>query len=106
MDFARDPKNVNLAAMALSRHRTGQFQQIIDPTLVDQGEDATAERDAKLESITKVADLAIACLAFHRVDRPAMKDVLEVLTGIKGVAWKRRKDEQAREANSVVSDTP
>ncbi|OIV92896.1 hypothetical protein TanjilG_01030 [Lupinus angustifolius] len=81
VDFARPQSEVNLAALAADRIRSGSIDEIIDPFL-------EPNRDAwTLYSIHKVAELAFRCLAFHSDMRPTMTEVAEELEHIRRSGW-------------------
>ncbi|OIV94754.1 hypothetical protein TanjilG_12967 [Lupinus angustifolius] len=81
VDFARPQSEVNLAALAVERIRSGSIDEIIDPFL-------EPNRDAwTLYSIHKVAELAFRCLAFHSDMRPTMTEVAEELEHIRRSGW-------------------
>ncbi|KAK7359917.1 hypothetical protein VNO77_01885 [Canavalia gladiata] len=77
VDFGRPQSEINLAALAVDRIRSGCVDDIIDPFL-------EPHRDAwTLYSVHKVAELAFRCLAFHSDMRPTMTEVAEELEHIR-----------------------
>ncbi|KAI9113414.1 hypothetical protein K1719_015341 [Acacia pycnantha] len=81
VDFARPHSEVNLAALAVDRIRSGSVDEIIDPFL-------DPHRDAwTLFSVHKVAELAFRCLAYHSDMRPTMLEVAEELEQIRRSGW-------------------
>eukprot|EP01018_Ginkgo_biloba_P025190 Gb_00622 [translate_table: standard] len=77
VDFARDQKEVNLAALALAKITSGCLDDIIDPFLqVDQQPSVRA-------LIQRVAELAFRCLSYDKDARPTMIEVAQELLSIK-----------------------
>ncbi|EOA26268.1 hypothetical protein CARUB_v10022765mg [Capsella rubella] len=81
VDFTRPHTEINLAALAVDKIRSGCLDQIIDPIL-------DLELDAwTLSSIHTVAELAFRCLAFHSDMRPTMTEVADELEQIRLSGW-------------------
>ncbi|XP_002966230.2 wall-associated receptor kinase-like 20 isoform X2 [Selaginella moellendorffii] len=83
VDFARASKDVNLSAYSVPLIRKGLIEEIVDPKLEVRVSGNAADLEL-LESIRAVANVAMACLAFTRDERPTMKRVLEELVAIRG----------------------
>ncbi|KAH7431248.1 hypothetical protein KP509_08G039300 [Ceratopteris richardii] len=80
VDFSRDKKQVNLAALAVEKIGSGSLDDIIDPHL------QVHKRASVKNMVHRVAELAFRCLAYDKDARPAMTEVLEELLLIRGSA--------------------
>lgn len=80
VDFGRPKSEVNLASMALDRIGKGRVNEIVDPVLVDHGEEWV------MESVQHVSELAFRCLAFQKDVRPCMSEVAAELRLIRDAA--------------------
>ncbi|XP_002968448.2 calmodulin-binding receptor-like cytoplasmic kinase 2 [Selaginella moellendorffii] len=76
VDMARERKEINLAALAVSRIQCGELDKLVDPRL-GAGEDSVRQR-----MVECVAELGFECLATEKEDRPCMKDVAARLRAI------------------------
>lgn len=80
VDFSREKKEVNLAALAVAKIGGGCLDDIIDPFL-------QAHRRSNVKAmVQRVAELAFRCLAYDKDARPPMTEVLEELLLIRGSA--------------------
>ena len=78
VDFSREKKEVNLAALAVEKIGSGRLDDIIDKSL-------QAHRRPSVKSmVQRVAELAFRCLAYDKDARPCMREVLEELLLIRG----------------------
>ncbi|KAG6471391.1 wall-associated receptor kinase-like 14 isoform X1 [Zingiber officinale] len=78
VDFRRVPeREVNLALLAVNAIGKGQVEDIVDPFIKGNWDDATKV------SMGKVAELAFRCLEFHQEVRPSMAEVAEELERIR-----------------------
>ncbi|RLN31107.1 wall-associated receptor kinase-like 14 isoform X1 [Panicum miliaceum] len=80
VDFDRPATEVNLASLALDRIGKGRVSEIVDPAVLDGGEEWV------LESVRHVSELAFRCLAFHKDVRPSMSEVAAELSQIRDAA--------------------
>uniref|UniRef100_A0A0E0FDT7 Protein kinase domain-containing protein n=1 Tax=Oryza meridionalis TaxID=40149 RepID=A0A0E0FDT7_9ORYZ len=80
VDFARPAAEVNLASLALDRIGKGRVDDIVDPALVDRGDEWV------MRSVRHVSELAFRCLAFQKDVRPAMSEVAAELARIRDAA--------------------
>ena len=80
VDFDRPPAEINLASLALDRIAKGRVAEIVDPAILDGGEEWV------MESVRHVSELAFRCLAFHKDARPAMSEVAAELRQIRDAA--------------------
>ncbi|KAG8092983.1 hypothetical protein GUJ93_ZPchr0012g22210 [Zizania palustris] len=80
VDFTRPAAEVNLASLALDRIGKGRVDEIVDPALVDRGEEWV------MQSVRHVSELAFRCLAFQKDVRPSMSEVAAELRRIKDAA--------------------
>ncbi|XP_045788745.1 receptor-like protein kinase THESEUS 1 [Trifolium pratense] len=67
LDDARKTQEMNLALWALSCHKKGTFNEMVDPYLIGK---------VNMDSLNKVLELAWKCLEERRVNRPSMGYVL------------------------------
>ncbi|XP_058745858.1 receptor-like protein kinase THESEUS 1 [Vicia villosa] len=67
LDDALPTQQMNLALWALSSHKKGTFNEMIDPSLIGK---------VNMDSLNKVLELAWKCLEERRVNRPPMGYVL------------------------------
>ncbi|CAI9092756.1 OLC1v1028082C1 [Oldenlandia corymbosa var. corymbosa] len=67
---------MTLADLAVLRIQMGLLNQVVDPTLVLDGE--------AIEGVSAVAELAFRCVAADKDDRPDAKEVVEELKRIRG----------------------
>lgn len=80
VDFSREKKEVNLAALAVAKIGGGSLDDIIDRSL-------EAHRKSNVRAmVQRVAELAFRCLAYDKDARPSMTEVLEELLLIRGSA--------------------
>lgn len=78
VDFSREKKQVNLAALAVAKIGSGSVDDIIDKFL-------QADKRPNIRAmVQRVAELAFRCLAFDKDVRPSMAEVLEELLLIRG----------------------
>eukprot|EP00249_Psilotum_nudum_P022968 c28706_g1_i1 orf=701-1843(+) len=78
IDFSRNKKEVNLAALAVAKIGSGCVDEIIDPFL-------EAHNMPEVRTmIQRVAELAFRCLSFDKDARPTMTEVMEELALIRG----------------------
>ncbi|XP_040385326.1 wall-associated receptor kinase-like 14 isoform X2 [Oryza brachyantha] len=80
VDFARPAAEVNLASLALDRIGKGRVDDIVDPALVDRGDEWV------MLSVRHVSELAFRCLAFQKDVRPCMSEVAAELSRIRDAA--------------------
>ncbi|KAI5078444.1 hypothetical protein GOP47_0006719 [Adiantum capillus-veneris] len=80
VDFSRQKKEVNLAALAVAKIGGGCLDDIIDPSL------QANKRSNVKAMVQRVAELAFRCLAYDKDARPPMTEVLEELLLIRGSA--------------------
>ncbi|KAL6622553.1 hypothetical protein ACP70R_032432 [Stipagrostis hirtigluma subsp. patula] len=80
VDFDRPASEVNLASLALDRIGKGRVDEIVDPAIVDHGEDWV------MDSVRHVSELAFRCLAFQKDVRPCMSEVAAELGRIRAAA--------------------
>uniref|UniRef100_A0A0E0MP92 Protein kinase domain-containing protein n=1 Tax=Oryza punctata TaxID=4537 RepID=A0A0E0MP92_ORYPU len=80
VDFARPAAEVNLASLALDRIGKGRVDDIVDPALVDRGDEWV------MRSVRHVSELAFRCLAFQKDVRPCMSEVAAELARIRDAA--------------------
>ncbi|PUZ67719.1 hypothetical protein GQ55_3G457600 [Panicum hallii var. hallii] len=80
VDFDRPATEVNLASLALDRIGRGRVSEIVDPSILDGGEEWV------VESVRHVSELAFRCLAFHKDVRPSMSEVAAELSQIRDAA--------------------
>eukprot|EP00250_Pteridium_aquilinum_P019222 c24352_g1_i1 orf=740-2860(-) len=80
VDFSREKKEVNLAALAVAKIGGGCLDDIIDTSL------QAHSRPSVKAMVQRVAELAFRCLAYDKDARPAMTEVLEELLLIRGSA--------------------
>ncbi|KAF0890069.1 hypothetical protein E2562_036442 [Oryza meyeriana var. granulata] len=80
VDFARPAAEVNLASLALDRIGKGRVDDIVDPALVDRGDEWV------MLSLRHVSELAFRCLAFQKDVRPCMSEVTAELRLIRDAA--------------------
>ncbi|XP_062204422.1 wall-associated receptor kinase-like 14 isoform X2 [Phragmites australis] len=80
VDFDRPATEVNLASLALDRIGKGRVNEIVDPALVDHGEEWV------MDSVRHVSELAFRCLAFQKDVRPCMSEVAAELRRIRDAA--------------------
>ncbi|KAG0457976.1 hypothetical protein HPP92_023133 [Vanilla planifolia] len=76
VDLRRDRAEVNLSNFAVNRIQNGNLEDLVDRRLGYDSEEVTRK------SMKMVAELAFRCLQVDREMRPAVKEVLEVLTGL------------------------
>jgi serine/threonine protein kinase len=67
LDDTRTTQEMNLALWALSCHKKGTFNELVDPYLIGK---------VNMDSLNKVLELAWKCLEERRVNRPPMGYVL------------------------------
>ncbi|PNX72790.1 receptor-like protein kinase THESEUS 1-like protein [Trifolium pratense] len=67
LDDTRTTQEMNLALWALSCHKKGTFNEMVDPYLIGK---------VNMDSLNKVLELAWKCLEERRVNRPSMGYVL------------------------------
>lgn len=80
VDFSREKKEVNLAALAVAKIGGGSLDDIIDLSL-------QAHRKSNVRAmVQRIAELAFRCLAYDKDARPSMTEVLEELLLIRGSA--------------------
>ncbi|MCO5600598.1 hypothetical protein L7F22_054712 [Adiantum nelumboides] len=80
VDFSREKREVNLAALAVAKIGGGCLDDIIDPSL-------QANKQSSVKAmVQRVAELAFRCLAYDKDARPPMTEVLEELLLIRGSA--------------------
>ncbi|KAJ7527081.1 hypothetical protein O6H91_16G035800 [Diphasiastrum complanatum] len=77
VDFSREQREVNLAALALSKISSGTLKEIIDPFL-----DANSH-PLIMCLVQRVAELAFRCLSYDKDARPTMVEVVEDLEQIR-----------------------
>eukprot|EP01018_Ginkgo_biloba_P012136 Gb_13308 [translate_table: standard] len=77
VDFSRNKKEVNLAALALSKIGSNCLDDIIDPFLQVQ------KQPLVRALVQRVAELAFRCLAFDKDARPTMIEVADELLLVK-----------------------
>ncbi|XP_020087690.1 LEAF RUST 10 DISEASE-RESISTANCE LOCUS RECEPTOR-LIKE PROTEIN KINASE-like 1.2 isoform X2 [Ananas comosus] len=77
VDINRSRYEVNLASFAISKIQSNELDQLVDPEI---GHHSDSEMK---KMIAQVAELAFRCLRLERDMRPPMKEVLEVLRGIR-----------------------
>uniref|UniRef100_A0A0A9GL68 Protein kinase domain-containing protein n=1 Tax=Arundo donax TaxID=35708 RepID=A0A0A9GL68_ARUDO len=80
VDFDRPATEINLASLALDRIGKGKVNEIVDPALVEHGEEWV------MESVRHVSELAFRCLAFQKDVRPCMNEVAAELCRIRAAA--------------------
>lgn len=80
VDFSREKKEVNLAALAVAKIGGGSIDNIIDASL------RVHKRPSVKAMVQRVAELAFRCLAYDKDARPRMVEVLEELVVIRGSA--------------------
>lgn len=82
LDYKREAEYHSLAAYAMPYIRKGKvfLEKIVDPQLKEPAD----KFKETLQAIHCVAELAVACLADKRKDRPSMRAVVEDLYSIKG----------------------
>ncbi|XP_002993997.2 wall-associated receptor kinase-like 14 [Selaginella moellendorffii] len=79
VDFTRDKREVNLAALAVGKIATDCLDEIIDPALMIQ-----ACRNPVVRCmIQRMAELAFRCLAHEKDARPSMAEVFDEVEGIR-----------------------
>ncbi|KAJ7519645.1 hypothetical protein O6H91_20G048300 [Diphasiastrum complanatum] len=77
VDFTRDKREVNLAALALTKIANGTLDEVVDSFLeIDKQPQVRC-------MIQRVAELAFRCLSFDKNARPSMLEVAEELEQIK-----------------------
>lgn len=77
VDINRSRYEVNLASFAISKIQSNELDQLVDPEI---GHHSDSEMK---KMIAQMAELAFRCLRLERDMRPPMKEVLEVLRGIR-----------------------
>nr|CAD1834960.1 unnamed protein product [Ananas comosus var. bracteatus] len=88
VDLSRCRNEINLANMVINKIQRSELAQLVDPTL---GYDSDW---VIRKTITMVAELAFRCLQHDGDMRPPIKEVLEVLRAIEGVANGAGEDEE------------
>ncbi|KAJ6853240.1 LEAF RUST 10 DISEASE-RESISTANCE LOCUS RECEPTOR-LIKE PROTEIN KINASE-like 1.2 [Iris pallida] len=76
VDVGRQPNEISLAMMSISKIQKGELDQIVDPAL-NCGCDQEVSR-----AVTQIAELAFRCLQMDREMRPSIKEVVEELREI------------------------
>ncbi|MCO5600070.1 hypothetical protein L7F22_054178 [Adiantum nelumboides] len=80
VDFSREKKEVNLAALTVAKIGRGCLDDIIDPS-------SQANKQSSVKAMVhRAAELAFRCLAYDKDARPPMREVLEELLLIMGSA--------------------
>lgn len=104
VDLRRNRLEINLSAMALNRIQNGNLDELMDRRL---GFDSDSETKRMMRL---VAELAFRCLQVDREMRPPIKEVLEVLKGIKNGSSVKHSGElgesTAGEANDKRPSSP
>ncbi|GLJ06315.1 hypothetical protein SUGI_0036180 [Cryptomeria japonica] len=77
IDFTRNKKEVNLAALAVAKITSGCLDDIVDPLL------QIGSRPHVRALVHRVAELAFRCLAHDKDARPTMTEVAEELLAVK-----------------------
>ncbi|XP_048561467.1 LEAF RUST 10 DISEASE-RESISTANCE LOCUS RECEPTOR-LIKE PROTEIN KINASE-like 1.2 [Triticum urartu] len=78
VDMSRSHSEINLANMALNRIQNHEVVKLIDPEL---GYDTDPETKRTIDC---VAEVAFQCLQLERDQRPSIKEVVEILTCVRG----------------------
>ncbi|KAG0493006.1 hypothetical protein HPP92_006089 [Vanilla planifolia] len=104
VDLERDRQEINLSTMAMNRIQNGNMDELLDPKL---GFDTDTETRVTMRL---VAELAFRCLQSDRDMRPAIKEVLDVLTEIQSRISQGHSVEQigntSRKANGTRPISP
>ncbi|XP_072982619.1 LEAF RUST 10 DISEASE-RESISTANCEUS RECEPTOR-LIKE PROTEIN KINASE-like 1.2 [Typha latifolia] len=103
VDMNRSSHEINLSNMAINKLQNRQLDQLVDPGLGYQ----SCSKIKRM--IGQVAELAFSCLQPERYVRPPMREVLEVLRGIKNGPDKVEsvdKDASTREDENLVKSDP
>ncbi|CAL9110558.1 unnamed protein product [Musa textilis] len=90
VDVTRQPHEINLASMAISKIQNHELEQLVDPKLWCH---STGETRSMIE---QVAEVAFRCLQAETEMRPTIKEVLEALKAIQ--------DEGCNTAKGVETD--
>ncbi|KAK8969791.1 putative serine/threonine-protein kinase [Platanthera guangdongensis] len=89
VDLGRNRLEINLSTMALNRIQNGNLDELMDRKL---GFDSDRETNRMMRL---VGELAFQCLQVDREMRPPIKEVLEVLKGIKNRSFVKHSGELA-----------
>ncbi|XP_064939768.1 LEAF RUST 10 DISEASE-RESISTANCE LOCUS RECEPTOR-LIKE PROTEIN KINASE-like 1.2 [Musa acuminata AAA Group] len=100
VDITRDPSEINLSSMAMTRIQNGELEKLVDAGLGCQSDEATRKM------ITMVAEVAFGCLQADGVMRPTMKEVLEVLRAIEIEGYEVGKKAQQGGENGDTAELP
>lgn len=96
VDFSREKKEVNLAALAVAKIGSGSLDDIIDASL------QVHKRPNVKAMVQRVAELAFRCLAYDKDARPSMTEVLEELLLIRDSATSPLLDAAEDESESSL----
>lgn len=96
VDFSREKKEVNLAALAVAKIGGGSLDDIIDASL------QVHKRPNVKAMVQRVAELAFRCLAYDKDARPPMTEVLEELLLIRASATSPLVDAAEDESESSL----
>ncbi|KAJ7532363.1 hypothetical protein O6H91_13G000600 [Diphasiastrum complanatum] len=95
VDFSRDCREINLAALALAKITNGNLEEIIDPFLEANKNPLT------LAMVQRVAELAFTCLSYDKDARPTMAQVAEELENIRLSSISQGGDQSPIKDNSL-----